>query len=110
LDALISLAEVADRFDYVMPVVNEGDEIVIIDGRHPVIETSDLGERFVPNDTRLDCGENQLIIVTGPNMAGKSTYLRQVALIVMMAQIGSFVPTHEAAIGLIDWITPLREA
>jgi DNA mismatch repair protein MutS len=104
LDALISLAEVADRFDYVMPVVNEGDEIVIIDGRHPVIENSDLGERFVPNDTRLDCGENQLIIVTGPNMAGKSTYLRQVALIVMMAQIGSFVPTREAAIGLIDRI------
>jgi DNA mismatch repair protein MutS len=104
LDALISLAEVADRFDYVMPVVNEGDEIVIIDGRHPVIETSDLGERFVPNDTRLDCGENQLIIVTGPNMAGKSTYLRQVALIVMMAQIGSFVPAREATIGLIDRI------
>ena len=104
LDALISLAEVADRLDYVVPVVNEGDEIVIIDGRHPVIETSDLGERFVPNDVRLDCGENQLIIVTGPNMAGKSTYLRQVALIVMMAQIGSFVPAREATIGLIDRI------
>ena len=104
LDALISLAEVADRLDYVMPVVNEGDEIVIIDGRHPVIETSDLGERFVPNDTRLDCGENQLIIVTGPNMAGKSTYLRQVALMVMMAQIGSFIPAREAAIGLVDRI------
>jgi DNA mismatch repair protein MutS len=104
LDALISLAEVADRSDYVMPIVNEGGEIVIIDGRHPVIETSDLGERFVPNDVRLDCGENQLIIVTGPNMAGKSTYLRQVALIVMMAQIGSFVPAREATIGLVDRI------
>jgi len=104
LDALISLAEVADRLDYVMPIVNEGDEIVIIDGRHPVIETSDLGERFVPNDVRLDGGENQLIIVTGPNMAGKSTYLRQVALIVMLAQIGSFVPTREATIGLVDRI------
>jgi DNA mismatch repair protein MutS len=104
LDALISLAEVADRSDYVMPIVNEGGEIVIIDGRHPVIETSDLAERFVPNDVRLDCGENQLIIVTGPNMAGKSTYLRQVALIVMMAQIGSFVPAREATIGLVDRI------
>ena len=104
LDVLISLAEVADRLDYVMPIVNEGDEIVIIDGRHPVIETSDLGERFVPNDVRLNGGENQLIIVTGPNMAGKSTYLRQVALIVMLAQIGSFVPTREATIGLVDRI------
>jgi len=104
LDCLISLAEVADRSDYVMPMVNEGDEIIIIDGRHPVIESLDLGERFVPNDVRLDCGENQLIIVTGPNMAGKSTYLRQVALIVMMAQIGSFVPVREATIGLVDRI------
>ncbi len=104
LDALIALAEVADRSDYVMPMVNEGNEIVIIDGRHPVIENLDLGERFVPNDVRLDCGENQLIIVTGPNMAGKSTYLRQVALIVLMAQIGSFVPAREATIGLVDRI------
>ncbi len=104
LDALIALAEVADRSDYVMPTVNEEDEIVIIDGRHPVIENLDLGERFVPNDVRLDCGENQLIIVTGPNMAGKSTYLRQVALIVLMAQIGSFVPAREATIGLVDRI------
>jgi DNA mismatch repair protein MutS len=98
----MSLAEVADRSDYVMPLVNEGDEIVIGDGRHPVIEALDLGEPFVPNDVRLDCGENQLIIVTGPNMAGKSTYLRQVALIVLMAQIGSFIPAREATIGLVD--------
>jgi len=104
LDVLISLAEVADRSDYVMPMVNEGDEIAIIDGRHPVIESLDLGERFVPNDVRLDCGENQLIIVTGPNMAGKSTYLRQVALIVMMAQIGSFIPARQATIGVVDRI------
>ncbi len=104
LDALIALAEVADRSDYVMPMVNEGNEIVIVDGRHPVIENVDLGERFVPNDVRLDCDENQLIIVTGPNMAGKSTYLRQVALIVLMAQIGSFVPAREATIGLVDRI------
>jgi DNA mismatch repair protein MutS len=104
LDCLVSFAEVADRSDYAMPLVNEGNEIIIIDGRHPVIERLDLGERFVPNDVRLDCGENQLIIVTGPNMAGKSTYLRQVALIVMMAQIGSFVPAREATIGLVDRI------
>jgi len=104
LDALIALAEVADRSDYVMPIVNEGDEILIIDGRHPVIESVDLGERFVPNDGRLNCEENQLIIVTGPNMAGKSTYLRQVALIVLMAQIGSFVPAREVTIGLVDRI------
>jgi DNA mismatch repair protein MutS len=104
LDALISLAEVADRLDYVMPTVNDGDEIVIIDGRHPVIESLNLAERFVPNDVRLDCNENQLIIVTGPNMAGKSTDLRQVALIVLMAQIGSFVPAQEATIGLVDRI------
>jgi len=104
LDALMSLAEVADRSDYVMPLVNEGDEIVIGDGRHPVIEALDLGEPFVPNDVRLNCGENQLIIVTGPNMAGKSTYLRQVALIVLMAEIGSFVPAREAMIGVVDRI------
>jgi DNA mismatch repair protein MutS len=104
LDALIALADVADRSDYVMPTVNDGDEIVIIDGRHPVIESLNLAERFVPNDVRLDCNENQLIIVTGPNMAGKSTYLRQVALIVLMAQIGSFVPAQEATIGLVDRI------
>jgi len=104
LDALTALAEVADRSEYLMPMVNEGDEIVIIDGRHPVIENLNLGERFVPNDVKLDCEENQLIIVTGPNMAGKSTYLRQVALIVLMAQIGSFVPASEATIGLVDRI------
>ncbi len=104
LDALISLAEVADRLDYVKPTVNDGDEIAIINGRHPVIESLNLAERFVPNDVRLDCNENQLIIVTGPNMAGKSTYLRQVALIVLMAQVGSFVPAQEATIGLVDRI------
>jgi DNA mismatch repair protein MutS len=104
LDSLMALAEVADRSDYVMPVVNEGDEVVILEGRHPVIEALDLGERFVPNDVKVDCEGNQLLIVTGPNMAGKSTYLRQVALIVLMAQIGSFVPAREATIGLVDRI------
>jgi DNA mismatch repair protein MutS len=104
LDSLMALAEVADRSDYVMPVINEGDEVVMLEGRHPVIEALDLGERFVPNDVKVDCEGNQLLIVTGPNMAGKSTYLRQVALIVLMAQIGSFVPAREATIGLVDRI------
>ena len=78
--------------------------IAISDGRHPVIEAMNLGERFVPNDTLLDNGENQLLIITGPNMAGKSTYMRQVALITLMAQIGSFVPAEAARIGIVDRI------
>jgi DNA mismatch repair protein MutS len=104
LDILGSLAEVADRNDYVRPVVDEGDEIIIRDGRHPVLERMGLSERFVPNDTRMDAGNHQLLIITGPNMAGKSTYLRQVALIVLMAQMGSFVPATEAKIGVVDRI------
>ncbi|MDY6853527.1 MAG: DNA mismatch repair protein MutS [Thermodesulfobacteriota bacterium] len=104
LDTLLCLAEVADRFNYVKPSINEEDRIVIIDGRHPVIEQMNLGERFVPNDITLDTHENQLIIITGPNMSGKSTIMRQVALIVLMAQIGSFVPAKEATIGLVDRI------
>jgi DNA mismatch repair protein MutS len=104
LDTLLSLAEVADRYNYVKPLINEEDRIVIIDGRHPVIEQMNLGERFVPNDITLDREDNQLIIITGPNMSGKSTIMRQVALIVLMAQIGSFVPAKEAVIGLVDRI------
>ncbi len=103
-DALCSLAEVADRYDYNRPVVDEGEEIMIQDGRHPVVERMGLSERFVPNDTLLNNHEHQILIVTGPNMAGKSTYLRQVALIVAMAQMGSFVPAKEAKIGLVDRI------
>jgi DNA mismatch repair protein MutS len=104
IDILCSLAEVADRHDYNRPVVDEGEEIVIEDGRHPVLERMGLSERFVPNDTLLNTQEHQILIITGPNMAGKSTYLRQVALIILMAQIGSFVPAREAKIGVVDRI------
>lgn len=101
VDVLQSLAEVASRNHYVRPEVHEGDEIVILEGRHPVIEKS-IPEPFVPNDTRLDLKDNQILIITGPNMAGKSTYIRQVALIVLMAHMGSFVPAKEAKIALTD--------
>jgi DNA mismatch repair protein MutS len=104
IDCLQSLAEVADRNRYVMPEIDNGERIHIIEGRHPVVEQMNLSERFVPNDTFLDTESHQIIILTGPNMAGKSTYLRQVALIVYMAQIGSFVPAKEAKIGTVDRI------
>ncbi len=104
IDILGSMAEVADRYDYVRPLIDEEDEIIIRDGRHPVLERMGLSERFVPNDTQMDTREHQLLIITGPNMAGKSTYLRQVALIVLMAQMGSFVPASEAKIGVVDRI------
>ncbi len=102
LDCLASLAEAAARKNYNRPVVNSSDLLRISDGRHPVIEGLSFEERFVPNDTLLDCRENQLAIITGPNMAGKSTYMRQVALAVIMAQMGSFVPAREAEVGLVD--------
>jgi DNA mismatch repair protein MutS len=82
--------------------MTDGDRLLIRDGRHPVIETLPDAERFVPNDTLLDGRENQLAIITGPNMAGKSTYIRQVALIAILAQIGSFVPAAEAEVGVVD--------
>ncbi|HEX7124578.1 MAG TPA: DNA mismatch repair protein MutS [Thermodesulfobacteriota bacterium] len=104
LDAAAAFAEAAARYDYVRPELTEGTEIVIEEGRHPVIERMPLGERFVPNDVRLDTSANQILVVTGPNMAGKSTYLRQVALIVLMAQVGAFVPARSARIGLVDRI------
>ncbi|MDI6764127.1 MAG: DNA mismatch repair protein MutS [Thermodesulfobacteriota bacterium] len=104
IDVLCSMAEVADRNDYCRPLIDEGEEILIQDGRHPVLERMSLPERFVPNDTILDHQENQILIITGPNMAGKSTYLRQVAIIILMAQMGSFVPASEARIGLVDRI------
>jgi DNA mismatch repair protein MutS len=85
-------------------LILDSDALRIIEGRHPVIEQLSLEERFIPNDTILDCEENQLLIITGPNMAGKSTYMRQVALITLMAQMGSFVPAKEAQIGLVDRI------
>jgi DNA mismatch repair protein MutS len=104
LDVLASLAIVAGERGYCKPHVDESDVIDIKDGRHPVIESMRLGERFVPNDTRLDGDSNQILMITGPNMAGKSTYMRQVALIVLMAQAGSFVPAGEARIGIADRI------
>ncbi len=104
LDAAAAFAEAAVRYDYVRPELTEGTEIVVEEGRHPVIERMPLGERFVPNDVRLDTSANQILVVTGPNMAGKSTYLRQVALIVLMAQVGAFVPARAARVGLVDRI------
>jgi len=103
LDCVLALSEVASKNHYVRPSMDEGDEILIREGRHPVIEQTSP-EPFVPNDTRLDLERNQILIITGPNMAGKSTYIRQVALIVIMAQMGSFVPAREAKIGLVDRI------
>ncbi|QOX78306.1 DNA mismatch repair protein MutS [Trichlorobacter lovleyi] len=104
LDVLASLALVAQERDYCKPVVDDGDTLEIIEGRHPVVEAMNLGERFVPNDTRLDQEQHQLLMITGPNMAGKSTYMRQVALITLMAQVGSFVPASRATIGIADQI------
>src|SRR6184192_954694 len=104
LDVIGGLAETARLFNYCRPTLNESLRLVIKDGRHPVLDQTLVEEKFVPNDTTLD-GENmRLAIVTGPNMAGKSTYIRQVALIVLMAQIGSFVPAESAEIGLVDRI------
>jgi DNA mismatch repair protein MutS len=104
LDALLALSELAARKDYVRPEVNDGDAIEIKAGRHPVIEELFKQERFIPNDVYLDCADHQLLIITGPNMAGKSTVLRQTALIVLMAQMGSFVPADSARIGVCDRI------
>lgn len=103
LDVFGSLAEVAARENYVRPVLVDEDALDIEDGRHPVVEQTLRGERFVPNDTHFDAHE-RLHIITGPNMAGKSTIIRQVALITLMAQIGSFVPARAALIGLADRI------
>ena len=102
LDAYYSLATVAAKNDYVRPEVNASDSIIIKDGRHPVVEQFVRDTYFVPNDAKLDTSANRLMLITGPNMAGKSTYMRQVAIIVLMAQIGSFVPASEATIGIVD--------
>ncbi|MBA7615211.1 DNA mismatch repair protein MutS [subsurface metagenome] len=103
-DVFSSLAEVAVRYSYVRPKLTTDNEIIIKEGRHPVVESSLVDSSFVPNDTYLSNDDAQLIILTGPNMAGKSTYLRQVALIVLLAQIGSFVPASSATIGVVDRI------
>ncbi len=104
LDMLCGLATVALNNNYCCPTVDLSDEIEISEGRHPVVEQLLDGAPFVPNDTKLNNRENQIAVLTGPNMAGKSTYMRQVALIVLMAQIGSFVPAASAKIGIVDGI------
>jgi DNA mismatch repair protein MutS len=104
VDVFCALAEVSVRNRYVRPAVNEDEVILIEEGRHPVLEQIMPPGRFVPNDALLDCTENRILIVTGPNMAGKSTWIRQVALTAVMAQMGSFVPAKKASIGIVDRI------
>jgi len=105
LDCYCALAECAEEYKYIKPILDNSDTIDIKKGRHPVVERIlPTGEKFTPNDCRLSSSEDQIIILTGPNMAGKSVYLRQVGLIVLLAQIGSFVPADEAKIGLVDRI------
>ena len=104
IDAYYSLATVAAKNRYIRPEVNSSDDITIKDGRHPVVEQFVKDSYFVPNDTLLNMKTERLMLITGPNMAGKSTYMRQVALIVLMAQIGSFVPAAEATVGIVDKI------
>jgi DNA mismatch repair protein MutS len=104
LDVLLSLKEVAAKYNYVRPQIDSADEIIIEEGRHPVIENILDPGTFVPNDTKIDIQDEQVHIITGPNMAGKSTYLRQVGLIVLLAQMGSCVPAKKAKIGVVDRI------
>lgn len=104
LDALSALAEVAEKYHYTCPEISEDDIIEIHDGRHPVVESALTKEGFVPNDCLMDLQNNKLLVITGPNMAGKSTYIRQVALIVLLAQMGSFVPAAKVKIGIVDKI------
>jgi DNA mismatch repair protein MutS len=104
IDVYLSLAEVAARQNYCRPTINDGETIHIVAGRHPVVEQTQAETAFIPNDTNLSNTEAQICIITGPNMAGKSTYLRQVALITLMTQIGSYVPAEAATIGLVDRI------
>ena len=104
IDVYLSLAGVAAQHNFCRPRLDTGDSIHIVAGRHPVIEQSQLETPFIPNDTQISISDAQILIITGPNMAGKSTYLRQVALIVLMAQIGSYVPAESATIGLVDRI------
>lgn len=103
-DVLCSFANVAEKNNYCMPTMNMGDKIIIQNGRHPVVEQIHKETPFIPNDVTLDNAENQIALITGPNMAGKSTYMRQTALIVLMAQVGSFVPASAAEIGVVDKI------
>ncbi|OGO88532.1 MAG: DNA mismatch repair protein MutS [Clostridiales bacterium GWF2_36_10] len=104
LDVLCSLASVAREYNYTCPEIDYSDKIILKDSRHPVVEKFLQGNYFIPNDCNLDCSSNRLMLITGPNMAGKSTYMRQTALCVLLAQIGSFVPATEARIGVVDRI------
>lgn len=104
IDVMTSFAEVARLFDYARPALNNTQNLVIEKGRHPVLDQNIGEEKFVPNDTGMSPDENRFMLITGPNMAGKSTYIRQVALIVLLGQIGSFVPAESAEIGLVDRI------
>ena len=104
IDVYLSLTGVAAQHNYCRPRLDNGDSIHIVAGRHPVIEQSQAETPFIPNDTQISISDAQILIITGPNMAGKSTYLRQVALIVLMAQIGSYVPAETATIGMVDRI------
>ena len=101
---LLALAECAFRNDYVRPLVDESGRIEIKAGRHPVVEQNLPGGHFVPNDVRMDSDSCRFMLITGPNMGGKSTYMRQTALIVILAQMGCFVPAREARIGVVDQI------
>lgn len=98
------MAQVAAENDYCRPMVDNSDRLEILEGRHPVVEQVLKGAPFVPNDTHLDCDADRCLIITGPNMAGKSTYMRQNALIALMAQIGSFVPARQCHLGVVDAI------
>ncbi|MFX1395115.1 MAG: DNA mismatch repair protein MutS, partial [Promethearchaeota archaeon] len=104
IDVLACFAEIAEKHNYCRPKITNDDKIIIKEGRHPVVEQMNINERFIPNDCYLNNDKEQLLIITGPNMAGKSTYLRQVALICLIAQMGSFIPAKSAIIGIIDQI------
>lgn len=104
IDVLFSFAKVSYENNYVRPLVYSGDEILIYEGRHPVVENMMDKKDFVPNSVSLDCNDNRMLLITGPNMAGKSTFIRQVAIITLMAQIGCYVPAEKAKIGVVDRI------
>ena len=104
IDVLTCFAEIAEKYDYCRPKITEDDKIIIKQGRHPVVEHINISDKFIPNDCYLDTENEHLLIITGPNMAGKSTFLRQIALICIIAQMGSFVPAKSASMGIIDHI------
>merc|ERR1711960_13011 len=104
IDVIANFAYIASKYDYSKPIIDDSSDLIIDNGRHAVVEQLFTGEGFVPNNTELNCTNQQLHIITGPIMSGKSTYLRQTALIVLMAQIGCFVPASTAKIGVVDRI------